>query len=100
MPEMPVLVEDDCDDEQLPVTPAVGHVRPAKMTRQDTVNSTTDIKQYGKNGDVFNAGRRTTDNLNKAIKVALTDSITALVHANSRAQVDAIEKKVFNPRNN
>jgi hypothetical protein len=63
------------------------------MTRQDTVNLTTDIKQYGKNGDVFNAGRRTTDNLNKAIGVALSESITALVHANSRAQLVAIEKR-------
>ena len=63
---MPALVEDDSDDEQFPVTHVVGHARPAKMARQDTINSTTDIKQYGKNGDVFNAGRRTTDNLNKA----------------------------------
>ena len=31
---MPVLVEDDSDDEQLPVMPAVGHVRPAKRSRQ------------------------------------------------------------------
>ena len=88
LPISPVVHEED-KEARIVVSPNeinfVLSPTPHKSPRVAGNNSEAEERRWGYNGDLYNAGTRTTTDLNKTIAFQLTKTIKSLVHAKYKA---------------